>query len=718
MAPSKKDLQTALEDKDKEVKQLETAKSDLEKRRREENAQSQLKLDETQESLTKCQEALKKCQAEFSSEKSRADQLTKEKEGLLEDLEETRKARTEGEAQQERASKEVKALSDELFAAKAKQNEQEQDTGPLTQKLKQSEAALAQELAQRQQVETSLAKLSEELSLLKSEKALDEKRRQDEAKTSAMEQKVLQDKVAAVEAQLKEAVTSADAEQARLTSDLEDANLSVEQAQVELSNAQSTAHKTELMSLANAGGKAMADRGHTEHVGFSEKLAQGLAQKVLELEDQLYEKSASLVKQGENLLSCAENLNTTKDKLKVMRDDMSAGRSLLLGKIAGGNCDATLYAHVSLAELSRLALKDGARSAGGKKKKTVNSKSMSMSMSSSKAEQEQDEEEEYGDDDFEGDEEGAGADGADGGSGGGVEAIGRLQKEGQKAKASNEKLKEKVRALQRELATSMTAQNEVRLLKDKTADLADRSRHSKEQRVRSDNATKHANEKVVALSEHIEKLMVHLKHEAAAKAKLVDLQRRTEKEAGLLRTRNHSLVKKNAGRERVIAELKEGARILEEQLRLMDEKYVELRAKLDWTRASSQKEVKKVQAEANSLRAQWALAVDSGSMPGASGGSMSMTDTGGGRKGRKGKGKNKGMLPSASAPHLAPLQNAPQVHSMRQTSEPLQGMPSNNNNSSGYEVSFDSQAQGALEQDAPWSTNKIGGLHAQAQRGR
>jgi hypothetical protein len=223
---------------------------------------------------------------------------------------------------------------------------------------------------------------------------------------------------------------------------------------------------------------------------------------------------------------------------------------------------------------------------------------------------------------------------------------------------------------------------------------------------------------VVALSEHIEKLMVHLKHEAAAKAKLVGLQRRTEKELELVKTRSGALVKKNAGRERVIAELKEGARILEEQLRLMDEKYVELRAKLDWTRASSQKEVKKVQAEANSLRAQWALALDSGAMPSGSGDSMmmtsSMTPSTGGKKKRLGKGKRQqqqqqqsmgGMPTSASMPQLAPLQHAPQPQQSmhRQTSEPLQGMP------------HSSYRGGDPDGDLPWSNNKIAGLHSQAR---
>ena len=60
--------------------------------------------------------------------------------------------------------------------------------------------------------------------------------------------------------------------------------------------------------------------------------------------------------------------------------------------------------------------------------------------------------------------------------------------------------------------------------------------------------------------------------------------------------------------ERVINDLKEGSAILEQQLRLMDDKYIELRTKLDWTRRQSKREVARVQKEANDLRAKWALA--------------------------------------------------------------------------------------------------------------
>ena len=68
-----------------------------------------------------------------------------------------------------------------------------------------------------------------------------------------------------------------------------------------------------------------------------------------------------------------------------------------------------------------------------------------------------------------------------------------------------------------------------------------------------------------------------------------------ERDIKLLKNRNAVLTKKNHARDRLINELKEGAKILEDQLRLMDEKYIELRNKLDWTRQHSQKEVRRIQ---------------------------------------------------------------------------------------------------------------------------
>ena len=44
----------------------------------------------------------------------------------------------------------------------------------------------------------------------------------------------------------------------------------------------------------------------------------------------------------------------------------------------------------------------------------------------------------------------------------------------------------------------------------------------------------------------------------------------------------------------------------------MDEKYIELRGKLDWTRTHSQKEVKRARKEADRVREKWMMAESMG----------------------------------------------------------------------------------------------------------
>jgi hypothetical protein len=65
------------------------------------------------------------------------------------------------------------------------------------------------------------------------------------------------------------------------------------------------------------------------------------------------------------------------------------------------------------------------------------------------------------------------------------------------------------------------------------------------------------------------------------------------------------MAKKAQARERAIAELREGSKILEDQLRLMDEKYMELRTKLDYARSRADRDVRLAQKECNNLRMKW-----------------------------------------------------------------------------------------------------------------
>ncbi len=64
----------------------------------------------------------------------------------------------------------------------------------------------------------------------------------------------------------------------------------------------------------------------------------------------------------------------------------------------------------------------------------------------------------------------------------------------------------------------------------------------------------------------------------------------------------------------------EGTRILEDQLRLMDEKYIDLRGKLDWAKTQSQKTVTKILGATSKLETKWSLLQGTGASAGSGSG--------------------------------------------------------------------------------------------------
>ena len=83
--------------------------------------------------------------------------------------------------------------------------------------------------------------------------------------------------------------------------------------------------------------------------------------------------------------------------------------------------------------------------------------------------------------------------------------------------------------------------------------------------------------------------MVHLKHEALTKTKVLNERSKRLKEIDTLKRRNQIMENRNIRKDHAMSDLKEGGKLLEDQLSLMDEKYMELRMKLDWTRSQTEK---------------------------------------------------------------------------------------------------------------------------------
>jgi hypothetical protein len=315
----------------------------------------------------------------------------------------------------------------------------------------------------------------------------------------------------------------------------------------------------------------------------------------------LLETSTKLVDESQRSVKIQATMETQKSKLAALKAESDQFRTLLFSGINGGVADTTNYANVSLSSLLRLRLQEAdnaveearrnAKDSIALKEKEAMAPTMSETLPRG----------------------GEGVKGAGGddtgvtGESSEIQGVQKLEAEVAAVLGKNKALQGKYDQVAARLQSALSKIDTLTAIANKNSLLVERSRTQKELRAQSDMALKLSDKKVSALSDHIEKLMLHLKHEATSKAKAFSSATRANAEVELLRARNAAIMKKNAGRERVIVELKEGAKILEDQLRLMDEKYMELRTKLDWTRLQSERTVKKKEEEARSLRSKFAL---------------------------------------------------------------------------------------------------------------
>lgn len=172
-------------------------------------------------------------------------------------------------------------------------------------------------------------------------------------------------------------------------------------------------------------------------------------------------------------------------------------------------------------------------------------------------------------------------------------------------------LLKRITLLEEELRLALGAAEDIRALKSKVIQLVERLRIEKEDKISANLEVKRYSKKMDMLGDHVEKLMLHLKHEAGTKIKVSDQLKDSERRNNVLQDKNINLTKKLGAKDRLISELREGSKILEDQLRLMDEKYLELRTKLDYTRDAGAKKIKKAQKMASELRVKFALAGNS-----------------------------------------------------------------------------------------------------------
>ncbi|KAF1314414.1 Sulfhydryl oxidase 2, partial [Globisporangium splendens] len=436
--------------------------------------------------------------------------------------------------------------------------------------------------------------------LTQSEKQDLEQRRSDLETQSQQQSQQLQDSQAEIAALKKQLSLQAISHDKQVNEQAQDAQLRQSEQQV--------VEKEEVIAQLNQQVRRLEEEVSSLSLtcGGSAKPGPAAAGTLRDLQQQIFHKSEELVAQGEKNMVLAEKHEQLRIQWQELRNEVRDVRLVLLKGIAGSDVDGSLYQHVRLDELVRLRLKalehewllsgvsgtpsdsssiggaeteteDGNGGGGGEKEQSVHLASVGSFSALD-----------------------------------GLGSIGRLERELRLCRSRNKRLQDQCEYLERELQTAMNGRNEFEGLKVKMVDVVSRERVEKELRQKCEANYKESSEKIVALSEHIEKLMVHLKHEAAAKTKAMDAQRRLEKELTECKEKSVMLQKKNTVKDQQIQELEQGAKILEDQLRLMDEKFIDVRNKLDWTRATSQKEVKKLNSELSALRMKWQLASDAG----------------------------------------------------------------------------------------------------------
>jgi len=166
----------------------------------------------------------------------------------------------------------------------------------------------------------------------------------------------------------------------------------------------------------------------------------------------------------------------------------------------------------------------------------------------------------------------------------------------------------KIKLLEQELRMAQVSGDEIKSLRERVTRMNERIRIEKEYKLKAEQDLHTSLKKIEMLGSHMDKLILHMKHEGAHKLRIAEQLRVAQKDHTELQDRYNMIASKSSAKDRLVLELREGSKILEDQLRLMDEKYLELRTKLDYAREVGSKKIKKAEQMAKELRIKFAFA--------------------------------------------------------------------------------------------------------------
>ena len=238
-----------------------------------------------------------------------------------------------------------------------------------------------------------------------------------------------------------------------------------------------------------------------------------------ELQKQLYVATKKAVSAGEQNISLALELEKYKDELSTLKNETEQFRAVLLRGINGGVSDSSNYSHVSLDELLRLRIQE---SSPLPPTSSTSDEALGLSRNESS-----------------------------------VGVIQRLEHKLGLEAQQNQSLEAKCLALKGELEAASKHVDDVEKLRLKVSHMVQRLRTEREGKYKLQKELSTEKSKVEALSDHLQKLMVHLKHEAITKARAQADHTHLQRELETMKTRNGALVRKNERKDQVIGELRE-----------------------------------------------------------------------------------------------------------------------------------------------------------------
>jgi len=275
----------------------------------------------------------------------------------------------------------------------------------------------------------------------------------------------------------------------------------------------------------------------------------------------LYDVTRRSVEEGEKSIALAFQVEKYKDEVKMLKAEIQNLRTALLRGINGGVSDSTHYVHVDLVELLRLRIQEVTSSSLDSNPHPRQTSTPYTTNESS-----------FG-------------------------VVLALEQQIYNETQQKDELHAKYLSVKSELEARANEADDVENLRQKVSQMGMRLHAERQVKIKAQTDLADEQSTVKTLSNQIEKLMVHLKHVATDKTRSLAELSRLKTEIDSLTRSNAALTKKNERKDQAIAELIESTKPIEGQMRIMEEKYIELRSKLEWTRSQMDRALRKKDKE-------------------------------------------------------------------------------------------------------------------------